>query len=72
MSPSHIKIARCALGWSQERLAREISAHPKTVAYWERQKAGNPDGPMIKAMREAFARYGVTIRGRTLTLPKDA
>ena len=57
MNITQSKMARAALGWSLDELARAAGIAPRTVAKFE--TGGNVMPETVEAMRKAFVAQGV-------------
>jgi len=53
-----IKILRARMGWSQEKLARQMDVSLFTVQWWELQRT-KPSKPSQKELNKLFKRAGM-------------
>lgn len=67
MGPKDIKRVRLNLGWSQERLARELGVSFCTVNRWERGRT-NPSPMAMRVLKKLRDKADMTNRRKTLRL----
>lgn len=66
LTPSQIKAARAALGWTRQTLADAAGVHPATVKNYERGKIATP--VHMTALKSALAEGGAEFANGRLVI----